>query len=114
MKKIITAAVAALMCMNMISCSKGDNSNLNSSRSFTAEKLSDKAYKKIKVPLPENLNTLYSFKTSPKGHMIIGTIGSESPVFLHAIQTVKTLLVLILKTFLLVKTTIFVLHPMEQ
>lgn len=81
MKKIITAAVAALMCMNMISCSKGDNSNLNSSRSFTAEKLSDKAYKKIKVPLPENLNTLYSFKTSPKGHMIIGTIGSESPVF---------------------------------
>lgn len=81
MKKIITAAVAALMCMNMISCSKGDNSNLNYSRSFTAEKLSDKAYKKIKVALPESLNTLYSFKTSPTGHMIIGTVGSESPVF---------------------------------
>ena len=81
MKKIISI-IAVLLCA--FSCSeKTENENISESpKSYTAEKLSDIAYKKETVKLPEGLNQIYCFNSYNCGndYFILGA-GLTVPEF---------------------------------
>ncbi len=71
MKKTIILITAVLLCSGTVSCSKPKEkpqNNMESTQSYTAEKLSDIAYKKETVKLPDNLNQIYYFNSFNGGN----------------------------------------------
>lgn len=85
MKKTIIMITAVLLCAGTVSCSKAKEKpkeNMESPKSYTAEKLSDIAYKKEAVKLPDGLNQIYCFNSYNSGndYFILGA-GLTIPEF---------------------------------
>ncbi|MDE6665171.1 MAG: hypothetical protein K2K14_03145, partial [Ruminococcus sp.] len=85
MKKTIIMITTVLLCVGTVSCSKSKENpqeNMESPKSYTAEKLSDIAYKKEAVKLPDGLNQIYCFNSYNSGndYFILGA-GLTIPEF---------------------------------
>lgn len=85
MKKTIIFITAVLLCTCTVSCSKTKEKpqeNTDSPKSYTAEKLSDIAYKKESVKLPDGLSQIYFFSSYNSGNnfFILGA-GTTVPEF---------------------------------
>lgn len=82
-KKFFAFTSALILTAGSVSCSeKEKESTQTTEQTYTAEKLSDKAYKKEKLPQIEGLDMLYAIRNSSCGNLLLGSSGSESPVFL--------------------------------
>ena len=80
MKKITSILTALALICTLTACSKGGGSE--SAQSFTAEKLSDVAYKQEKLPLPENASILYGAVPFDSGNKVYMLGAAEvSPAF---------------------------------
>ena len=80
MKKITSILTALSLICTLTACSKGGGSE--SAQSFTAEKLSDVAYKQEKLPLPENASILYGAVPFDSGNKVYMLGAAEvSPAF---------------------------------
>lgn len=85
MKNTVIFITAVLLCTCTVSCSKTKEKpqeNTDSPKSYTAEKLSDIAYKKESVKLPDGLNQIYCFNSYNSGndYFILGA-GTTVPEF---------------------------------
>lgn len=81
MKKIIALISALAFLTVTASCSK-KSANSDAPKNFTAESLSDAAYKKSSLPLPDDMNMIYRFTPFNKNseYLIVGS-GSEAVGF---------------------------------
>lgn len=83
MKKITSILLILAMFTGITSCTAKSTENpKNTEQTYTAEKLTDKAYKKEKLPKIDGLDMLYAVRNSSCGNLLLGSSGNESPVFI--------------------------------
>lgn len=76
MKKILSFTLALAVLLTAVSCEqKGEKSQKEQKQSYTAEKMSVAAYKKEVLPLPENMQMVYTIMpyNNGKDFLMLGT-----------------------------------------
>ena len=76
MKKILSFTLALAVLLTAVSCEqKGEKSQKEQKQSYTAEKMSVAAYKKEALPLPENMQMVYTVMpyNNGKDYLMLGT-----------------------------------------
>ncbi len=75
MKKILSFTLALSVMLSAASCSNGTEKKSQPKQSYTAEKMSVAAYKKEALPLPENMQMVYSVMpyNNGKDFLMLGT-----------------------------------------
>ena len=75
MKKILSFTLALSVMLSAASCSGTDKKESQPKQSYTAEKMSVAAYKKETLPLPENMQMVYSVMPYNNGedYLMLGT-----------------------------------------
>ena len=76
MKKILSFTLALAVLLTAVSCEqKGEKSQKEQKQSYTAEKMSVAAYKKEALPLPENMQMVYTIMpyNNGKDYLMLGT-----------------------------------------
>lgn len=75
MKKILSLTITLAMLISAVSCDKKENPKTQPKQSYTAEKMSVAAYKKETLPLPENMQMVYTVMPYNNGedYLMLGT-----------------------------------------
>ena len=75
MKKLLSLTLTLAMLISAVSCDKKENPKTQPKQSYTAEKMSVAAYKKEALPLPENMQMVYSVMPYNNGedYLMLGT-----------------------------------------
>ncbi len=75
MKKIISSTLALAVMLSAVSCNGAGEKKSEPKQSYTAEKMSVAAYKKENLPLPENMQMVYTVMpyNSGKDYLMLGT-----------------------------------------
>ena len=75
MKKLLSLILTLAMLISAVSCDKKEKQKAQPKQSYTAEKMSVAAYKKEALPLPENMQMVYSVMPYNNGedYLMLGT-----------------------------------------
>lgn len=75
MKKLLSLTLTLAMLISAVSCDKKEKQKAQPKQSYTAEKMSVAAYKKEALPLPENMQMVYSVMPYNNGedYLMLGT-----------------------------------------
>lgn len=75
MKKLLSLTLTLAMLISAVSCNETDEKKSEPKQSYTAEKMSVAAYKKEALPLPENMQMVYTIMpyNNGKDFLMLGT-----------------------------------------
>ncbi|MBR3901323.1 MAG: hypothetical protein IKJ60_07220, partial [Ruminococcus sp.] len=75
MKKLLSLTLTLAMLISAVSCNETGEKKSEPKKSYTAEKMSVAAYKKEALPLPENMQMVYTIMpyNNGKDFLMLGT-----------------------------------------